>query len=88
MYQIITGECRYLAAKEAGLTEMPCWEQSLEGKDILVRQLIENWQRTDLHPFDLADTLVRLRDQQNRSQKEWPTSPGSRRARFPRSSPS
>jgi len=70
MYQIITGERRYRAAVAAGLTEIPCWEQAPEDRDILVRQVVENWQRADLHPFDLADTLVRLRDQQNFSQKE------------------
>jgi ParB family chromosome partitioning protein len=69
-YRIITGERRYLAAKAAGLTEMPCWEQKPESRDILVRQIVENWQRADLHPFDLADSLARLRDQQNYSQKE------------------
>lgn len=68
-YRIITGERRYLAAKDAGLTEMPCWEQTPADRDILVRQIVENWQRADLHPFDLADSLVRLRDQQNYSQK-------------------
>ena len=70
MYQIISGERRYLAAKAAGLTEMPCCEQSPDDGDILVRQIVENWQRTDLHPFDLADTLMRLRDEQHHSQKE------------------
>jgi len=70
MYQIITGERRYLAAKAAGVTEMPCWEQTPDDRDILVRQIVENWQRSDLHPFDLADTLARLRDQQSRSQKQ------------------
>ncbi len=70
MYQIITGERRYRAARDAGLTEMPCWEQAPADRDILVRQIVENWQRADLHPFDLADTLVRLRDQENYSPKQ------------------
>jgi ParB family chromosome partitioning protein len=70
VYQIITGERRYRAAILAGLAEMPCWLQSPENRQILVRQIVENWQRTDLHPFDLADTLVQLRDQQQYSQKE------------------
>src|SRR5262249_26319725 len=67
---IITGERRYRAASLAGLTEMPCWEQSPDDEDILARQVVENWQRADLHPFDLADTLARLRDEQHRSQKQ------------------
>jgi ParB family chromosome partitioning protein len=70
MYQIIAGERRYLAATAAGLTEMPCWVQTPADQDILIQQIVENWQRADLHPFDLADTLVRLRDQRARSQKQ------------------
>jgi len=70
MYQIIAGERRYLAAKAAGLAEMPCWVQTPNDQDILVQQVVENWQRADLHPFDLADTLVRLRDQRAHSQKQ------------------
>ncbi len=70
MYQIIAGERRYLAATGAGLTELPCWVQTPADQDILIQQIVENWQRADLHPFDLADTLMRLRDQKHRSQKE------------------
>jgi ParB family transcriptional regulator, chromosome partitioning protein len=70
IYQVITGERRFLAATAVGLAEIPCWEQTPKSEDILVQQVVENWQRADLHPFDLADTLVELRDKQNRSQKE------------------
>ncbi len=70
MFQIITGERRYQAAKVAGIKEMPCWQQSPETNQILVRQVVENWQRVELHPFDLADSLAQLRDQQNYSQAE------------------
>ena len=70
MYQILTGERRYLAAKEAGLAEIPCWEQTPADRQVLVRQVVENWQRADLHPFDLADTLMQLRDVLGYSQKE------------------
>jgi ParB-like chromosome segregation protein Spo0J len=37
---------------------------------ILVRQIVENWQRADLHPFETADTLARLRDELRLSQRE------------------
>jgi ParB family chromosome partitioning protein len=70
MYRIIAGERRYLAAKKLGLTEMPCWIQTPETKNILVSQVAENWQRADLHPFDLADSLVQMRDGLGYSQKE------------------
>jgi ParB family chromosome partitioning protein len=69
-YRIITGQRRYSAAKEAGLTEIPCWIQTPKEEDVLVHQIVENWQRLDVHPFDLADALARLRDANGYSQKE------------------
>lgn len=61
-FQIISGERRFHASVAAGLPEIPCWIQEPEEQKILVRQLIENWQRADLHPFEIADTLGRLRE--------------------------
>ncbi|MGC3971605.1 MAG: ParB/RepB/Spo0J family partition protein [Pirellulales bacterium] len=61
-YFIISGERRFQAATLAKLTEVPCWIQNPEESEILVRQIVENWQRADLHPFELADSLARLRD--------------------------
>jgi ParB family chromosome partitioning protein len=54
LYQIITGERRYHAAKEAGLPEIPCWIQTPKEEDVVLHQIVENWQRLDMHPYDLA----------------------------------
>jgi len=62
LYRIISGERRFQAAKKAGLTEIPCWVQTPEDRQVLVRQVVENWQRADLHPFEVADSLGALRD--------------------------
>lgn len=62
IYQIISGERRYQAALRAKLTEIPCWVQSPREEEILVRQIVENWQRSDLSPFELADALASIRD--------------------------
>ena len=70
LYRIITGERRYSAAKEAGLTEIPCWIQTPKEEDVLIHQIVENWQRLDMHPYDLADALARLRDANGYSQRE------------------
>jgi ParB family chromosome partitioning protein len=69
-YLIISGERRFQAATIAGLSEVPCWIQSPDESEILVRQIVENWQRADLHPFELADSLARLRDVNGFSQKK------------------
>ncbi len=70
VYQLITGERRYHAAKEAGLTEIPCWVQTPKERDVLLHQIVENWQRLDMHPYDLADALARLRDGNGYSQRQ------------------
>lgn len=70
IYQIISGERRYHASRAAGLAELPCWVQDPQEQKILVRQLIENWQRADLHPFEIADTLGRLRDTLGYTQRQ------------------
>lgn len=69
-YQVITGERRYQAAREAGLAEIPCWLQNPKEQDVLLHQIVENWQRLDMHPYDLADALARLRDANGLSQRE------------------
>lgn len=70
IYQVISGERRYQASREVGLAEIPCWVQTPKDEEILLRQIVENWQRSDLHPYELADSLARLRDANGYSQKE------------------
>ena len=69
-YRIITGECRYTAAKIACLPEIPCWVKTPKADEILLEQIVENWQRSDLNPFELADSLAILRDANGYSQQE------------------
>ena len=69
-YRIIAGECRYRAAREAGLTEIPCWVRTPRDSEILLQQIVENWQRSDLNPFELADSLAILRDSNGYSQQQ------------------
>lgn len=70
IYQVITGERRYQAAREAGLRDIPCWVQNPKEQEILLHQIVENWQRLDMHPYDLADALARLRDTNGYSQRD------------------
>jgi ParB family chromosome partitioning protein len=70
VYQVVTGERRFHAAREAGFSEIPCWVQSPKQKEILLHQIVENWQRLDMHPYDLADALVRLRDANGYTQQD------------------
>jgi ParB family chromosome partitioning protein len=70
IYRIIAGECRYTASRQAGLPELPCWVKNPKADEILLEQIVENWQRQDLNPFDLADSLAILRDANRLNQNE------------------
>jgi len=53
-YEIIAGECRYRAARAAGLDSMPAIVRDLNDQETLEVQLIENVQRRDLRPMEEA----------------------------------
>jgi len=59
-YQIIAGERRWRAAKEAGLTEIPVHIVPTTRKGMLELALVENVQRTDLDPLERAQAFNRL----------------------------
>lgn len=70
MYQIISGERRYQASKLAEQTSIPCIVSNPEEREIRVRQIVENWQRAQLHPFEIADSLGQLRDENKYTQRQ------------------
>ena len=59
-FMIISGERRYRASLEVGLTELPCIEMDVDDRDVAEISLIENLQRKDLTPFEEADGLRTL----------------------------
>jgi ParB/RepB/Spo0J family partition protein len=61
-YEIIVGECRWRAAKIAGLTEIPAFWREIDDKQVLEIQVIENLQRRDVHPIEEADGYRQLID--------------------------
>lgn len=76
IYQIISGERRFQAATAAGLQEIPAWVQTPKSQDVLLHQIVENWQRQDLEPLELAEALAVLRDSNDYSQKDLATLTG------------
>ena len=61
MYQIISGERRLRASKIAGLIKIPCYIKEIdEETDSLKMALVENVQRVDLDPIEIALTYNRL----------------------------
>lgn len=61
-YQIISGERRFVAAREIGLEAVPCVIRDADDIETLEVALIENLQRKDLTPFEEADGLQQLKD--------------------------
>ena len=61
-FEIISGERRYRAARQAGLEELPCIVLDVDDAQVLTIALIENLQRQDLSPFEEAEGLRALLD--------------------------
>src|SRR5258706_6845908 len=62
-YEIIAGERRFRAAQRAGLKEVPVVVRTGTEVERFPMSLIENLQREDLNPIDLANGFKRLQDE-------------------------
>jgi len=59
-YQIIAGERRWRASKQAGLTTVPVVIRETTAKGMLEMAIVENVQREDLNPIERAQAFQRL----------------------------
>ncbi len=79
-YQLIAGERRLRAAKLAGLERVPTIvRRVLIDRDKLSMALIENIQRLNLNPIEMARAYARLQDEFGLTQKEIATRIGKSR---------
>ena len=62
VYRIVIGHRRYTAAKQAGLTQLPCVIADLDPRQERELMLVENTQRADLTPLEEADGYQGLLD--------------------------
>lgn len=69
-YRIISGERRWRASKMAGLTEVPVVVKELSDTEASAVMLVENLQREDLNPVEVALGLKRLIDEFGLTQEE------------------
>jgi ParB/RepB/Spo0J family partition protein len=74
-YYIVTGERRYRAALQAGLSALPC-RTLTTGEEVLEIQLVENLQREDLPLMDEALALQRLQTLRGGSVRDLETATG------------
>ena len=61
-YELVVGERRWRASREAGLASIPAVVADLEDRARLEIALVENIQRRDLNPIELAHAFQVLRD--------------------------
>ena len=70
MYQIITGERRWRAARMAGLSEVPVIIITADDKKAAELALVENIQRSDLNPIEEAKGFSALIEEYGLTQEE------------------
>lgn len=66
-YQIVAGERRWRASKIAKKTTIPAIVRTLDDQNRLELSIIENAQREDLNPIELATAYAKLKEQFNLS---------------------
>jgi len=79
-FQIISGERRYRASQLAGLEEIPAYIRIANDQTILEMALIENIQRQDLNPFEVAVSYYRLKEECNLTDLELSKRVGKKRS--------
>jgi len=70
VYQIIAGERRWRAARDAGLTEIPAIVRDDDDEKALELSIVENIQREDLNAIELATAFERMADELGLSHEE------------------
>lgn len=68
-FQLITGERRTRAARLAGLTNIPAFVREADDQEMLEIALIENIQRENLNPLEVAVNFERLLQECNLTQE-------------------
>jgi ParB family chromosome partitioning protein len=79
-YQIISGERRFRAAQMAGLTEIPAYIRVANDQAMLEMALVENIQREDLDPVEVALSYKRLIDECDLTQEQLSEKVGKQRS--------
>ncbi|MBR4524314.1 MAG: ParB/RepB/Spo0J family partition protein [Bacteroidales bacterium] len=79
-YQIISGERRYKACRLAGMTTIPAYIRDANDQGMLEMAIVENVQREDLDPIELALSYRRLIDECQLTQDSLADRVGKKRA--------
>ena len=79
-YQLISGERRLRASKLIGLKTIPAYIRLANDNESLVMALVENIQRHDLDPIEVAISYQRLIEEINLTQEELSERVGKKRS--------
>lgn len=79
-YQLISGERRLRAAQMAGLQTIPAFIRIARDNQMLEMALVENIQRENLNPIEVAISYQRLMDECNLTQEKLSEQIGKKRA--------
>ncbi|KAF2342756.1 ParB/RepB/Spo0J family partition protein [Flavobacterium tistrianum] len=79
-YQLISGERRLRASKLVGLTQVPAYIRIANDNESLVMALVENIQRHDLDPIEIALSYQRLIDEIQLTQEQMSERVGKKRS--------
>lgn len=79
-YEIISGERRWRASQLAGLTALPAYIRTADDEAMMEMALVENIQRQDLNPIEIALAYQKLIEQHRLTQEELSAKVGKNRA--------
>ncbi|GAB1855763.1 ParB/RepB/Spo0J family partition protein [Flavobacteriaceae bacterium MHTCC 0001] len=79
-YQLVSGERRYRASKLVGLDTIPAYIRIANDQESLEMALVENIQRQDLDPIEIALSYQRLIDEINLTQEQMSDRVGKKRS--------
>ena len=69
-YRLISGERRWRASKLAGLPDIPAYIRQANDQQLLELALLENLQREDLNPMEIALSYKRMMDELHYTQEQ------------------
>ena len=79
-YQIISGERRYRACRTAGMDMIPAYIRETDDQGLLEMAIVENIQREDLDPIEVAMSYQRLIEECSLTQEQMAVRVGKKRA--------
>lgn len=79
-YQLVSGERRFRASKLIGLAAIPAYVRIANDQESLEMALVENIQRQDLDPIEIALSYQRLIDEINLTQEQMSERVGKKRS--------